>query len=45
MRDITEWAIAVAFCVLICYGIVQWLSGCGEHYIDHKGVTHTNQCN
>jgi hypothetical protein len=45
MRDLIEAAITVAFCALICYGIVQWLLGCGEHYIDHKGVTHINQCN
>ena len=24
--------------------LIEWASGCGESYVDSKGVTHTNQC-
>ena len=33
-------AVTVGFAVLI----LEWAGGCGEHYIDSKGVTHTNEC-
>ena len=34
-------------CVLVlgfAYLLVEWVSGCGEHYIDANGNTHINQC-
>lgn len=37
--------VTVAFLALVGYGLLQWAEGCGEHYIDSKGVTHTIQCN
>ena len=24
--------------------LIEWASGCGEAYVDSKGVTHLNQC-
>lgn len=24
--------------------LVEWLAGCGEHYIDSQGRTHIHQC-
>jgi hypothetical protein len=44
MRYLIEGIIAMSLCALICYGLLQWATGCGEHYIDHKGVTHIIQC-
>jgi hypothetical protein len=37
--------VTVAFLALVGYGLLQWAEGCGEHYTDSKGVTHTIQCN
>jgi len=24
--------------------LIEYMAGCGEHYIDSKGVSHANQC-
>ena len=45
MKTLIEGAITLALCALVCYGLVQWATGCGEHYVDYKGVTHIIQCN
>lgn len=30
--------------VVFAYIFVQWVSGCGEHYIDSEGVKHEYSC-
>jgi hypothetical protein len=30
-----------AFFVLM---LVEWAAGCGESYVDSKGITHVNEC-
>ena len=32
------------FVLGFAYLLVEWVSGCGEHYIDANGNTHINQC-
>lgn len=44
MKTLIEGAIILALCALVGYGLFQWAMGCGEHYIDHKGVTHAITC-
>jgi hypothetical protein len=33
-----------AFCGLLTVTLIEWAVGCGETYIDSKGVTHANEC-
>jgi hypothetical protein len=33
-------AMGLAFAVLL----IEWASGCGEHYIDAHGVLHSHEC-
>lgn len=30
--------------VLMAGVLIEWAAGCGEHYVDSKGVTHQNEC-
>ena len=30
--------------VLLAVVLIEWLAGCGEHYIDANGITHQHQC-
>jgi hypothetical protein len=34
----------LAFVAFIAFMLIEWASGCGEHYVDSKGVTHINEC-
>lgn len=36
--------IGAVFLAFFVYLMFEWASGCGEHYIDSKGVTHANEC-
>ena len=48
MKRLFVWlAQALAGLVLIaffCLMLVEWAAGCGESYVDSKGVTHVNEC-
>lgn len=38
-------ALAVlTFAGVIAALLVEWLAGCGEHYVDSKGIVHVNDC-
>lgn len=41
---IVQALLGVALIALFAYLLVEWASGCGEHYVDSKGVTHVNEC-
>lgn len=41
---IIQAILGVVLIALFAYLIVEWASGCGEHYVDSKGVTHVNEC-
>lgn len=32
------------FAIFLAFMLLEWLSGCGESYIDSKGVHHANKC-
>jgi len=48
MKRLFVWlAQALAGLVLIaffCLMLIEWAAGCGESYVDSKGVTHVNEC-
>jgi hypothetical protein len=33
--------VLIAFFALM---LVEWAAGCGESYVDSKGITHVNEC-
>jgi hypothetical protein len=39
-----ELALCLITAIVFSYLIVEWLSGCGEHYIDSKGISHEYSC-
>ena len=41
---ILQGIIGTIFVLGFAYLLVEWVSGCGEHYIDANGNTHINQC-
>jgi hypothetical protein len=48
IKQLTIWAfqglVSLAFVVGGAFFLIEYMSGCGEHYIDSKGVSHANQC-
>lgn len=36
--------IGLVFVIGGAFVLVEWLSGCGETYIDSKGIRHANEC-
>jgi hypothetical protein len=34
----------LAFGLLMAVLLVEWMVGCGESYVDSKGLTHPNEC-
>lgn len=34
----------LCFGLLLAVLLVEWAVGCGESYVDSKGVTHPNEC-
>jgi hypothetical protein len=41
---LAQAALGAVFVVFFAYLLVEWASGCGESYVDSKGVTHVNEC-
>jgi hypothetical protein len=41
---LVQATIGLAFVAFIAFMLIEWASGCGEHYVDSKGVTHINEC-
>ena len=48
MRKVVQWlataAAVVTFAVLGAIALLEWMAGCGETYIDAKGVRHEYEC-
>jgi len=48
IKDALRTAVAVItvllFGIWLGTGLVSWLSGCGEHWTDSRGVVHVEQC-
>lgn len=44
MKKLTELLMLCAFGVICAFLMLEWFAGCGETYIDSKGVRHANEC-
>jgi hypothetical protein len=48
MKCVVRWLVTVAamtaFAVLGAVVLIEWMAGCGETYIDAKGVRHEYEC-
>lgn len=36
--------LAVVIGSVLAVMFIEWMAGCGESYVDSKGVTHANEC-
>ena len=36
--------VGLALIVAFLFMLIEWMTGCGEHYVDYKGVTHVETC-
>lgn len=32
------------FGIFLAFMLLEWMAGCGETYVDSKGVRHANEC-
>jgi len=48
MKKLLVWMftslLMVSFALLLAVVILEWMAGCGESYVDAKGVRHINEC-
>ena len=48
LKRVARWlatvAAVTAFAVLGAVVLIEWMAGCGETYVDSKGVRHANEC-
>lgn len=36
--------LAVVIGSVLAIMVIEWMAGCGESYVDAKGITHANEC-
>jgi len=41
---IAHVVLATLFAGFMAVMFIEWMAGCGESYIDSKGVSHANEC-
>jgi hypothetical protein len=44
MKHLKEAIIGALILAFMLFMMLEWVSGCGESYVDSKGVTHVNEC-
>lgn len=44
MKIMLDVLLTIALGVILAVLIAEWAAGCGETYIDSKGVRHQNEC-
>lgn len=44
MQKLFDFALICAIGLIGAFLVLEWFSGCGETYIDAKGVRHANEC-
>lgn len=44
IKDILTIAVGLLIGIVGAFLVIEWMVGCGETYIDSKGVTHSNEC-
>jgi len=43
-KRVLHWMTALGFAIVLAALLLEWMAGCGESYVDSKGVTHLNEC-
>ena len=43
-KRVLHWMTAMGFSIVLAALLMEWMAGCGESYVDSKGVTHLNEC-
>lgn len=44
LRGAASVAMAFVIAAFLALIVIEWMAGCGETYIDSKGVRHANEC-
>lgn len=44
MKILADVLIAVVFGVILAVLFAEWAAGCGETYVDSRGIRHQNEC-
>ena len=44
LRKLFEFLLLCIGAALMAVIVLEWFAGCGESYIDSKGVSHKNEC-
>jgi len=44
LKTIAQTLFGLALGAFFCLMLVEWAAGCGESYVDSKGITHVNEC-
>lgn len=44
MKQLAALAVTAALVVTLAWIVMEWMAGCGEHYVDSKGTVHINEC-
>lgn len=44
MKNLLNLALVLTMGVAMAILLMEWMVGCGESYIDSKGVSHKNAC-
>jgi hypothetical protein len=44
IKIVIDFTIATIFGVLVAILFMEWWVGCGESYVDAKGIRHMNEC-
>ena len=44
MKILADVLIAAVFGVILAVLFAEWAAGCGETYVDSKGIRHQNEC-
>ena len=44
MKILADVLVATVFGVILAVLFAEWAAGCGETYVDSKGIRHQNEC-
>lgn len=44
MKLLFELLAFALFAIAMTIMVMEWFAGCGESYVDHRGVRHVNEC-
>lgn len=48
LKSVFEWVVMLAvvafFSMVFSAAVIDWAAGCGETFVDAKGISHVGQC-